>query len=73
MTDEQLRLAAFVFQDELEQWKLVKFRFDNVHAIRSCGEVHVCKDEDDARNIAKQRAAKQIIAHYHSEMAKAGD
>lgn len=70
MSEEQLDTCAFVFLEELGRWKIVKFDWNNVHAIRSCGEVVVCSHEDDARAIPRRRAAKALIARHHAELAK---
>ena len=70
MTDDKLNTAAFVFFEEMEQWKRVEFRFDNVQAVRSCGEIFSCKSKDEATDLIKRRAVSALLRFYHEEMAR---
>ncbi len=65
MNDDNLKTAAFVFQDEIDQWKLVEHRFDNVQAVRSCGSIVKHNSKDEARNMVKRQAVKALLRYYH--------
>lgn len=64
-TENNLGTAAFVFEKELEAWKLVKFAFDNVVAVRSCGRMVKHGSEEGARDAIKREAARAILDFYH--------
>jgi hypothetical protein len=64
LTADQLNIANNVLETEIEKWKVVRFAYNNVHAVRACGEVHIFKNEDDARKLARQRAMEAVIAYY---------
>ena len=67
MTNENLDTSAFVFRDEMEHWKIVKFRFDNVFALRETGE-HVHFDsEDDAVAHVRREAARALLKYALNE------
>jgi len=70
VTDEKLGTAYFVMSNEGEQWKIVKHSFDNVHAVRSCGEIAGFNSEDDARDMVKRRCVSALLKYYHQEMGK---
>jgi hypothetical protein len=70
MTNDQLNTAAFVFLDELKQWKTVEFDHSNIWVIGAAGERHNFPDKFRSEDFIKQQAARALIQFYHAEMAK---
>lgn len=70
-SEQNLGTAAYVFLRELEEWKLAKFSFDNVLAIRSCGRMVKHGSEDGARDAIRREAARALLDCYHREGSRA--
>lgn len=68
---DAMRYAVATYETELEAWKVVKFNFDNIHAVRSCGELVRFTDDYEAKLFVKERAMGKVVAQYTQRVAEA--
>lgn len=71
MTDEQFCSAGFSFTYERDQWKIIKFDWNNYKAIRSCGKVNEFTSADDADHFILGECAKNCVKYYIDTTARA--
>lgn len=67
MTEDNLGTAEFVRSDEAGAWKIAKFSWDNVVAIRSCGETKQFASDDDARKYVRDRSIEALLSYVFGE------
>lgn len=67
---DAMRYAVATYESELEAWKIVKFAFDNIQVVRSCGEVVKFTDDYDAKLFVKERAMGKVLTQYTQRVAQ---
>lgn len=65
VTPEQLRTLEHCRANEIAAWKIVEHRFDNVHTVRTNGEIQQYTGEADAVHFIKNRGILALLKAYH--------
>lgn len=66
MTQEQFEQIALAWSNEKDKWRVCKHSYDNIHILRSDGELHKVKGEHEGTQYVLGRCAKAVIQAYHS-------